>query len=196
MADTSKYDGQKTGKFVGLHSALIKVTGVAAGTTPTRSGDWLILPEEENYKCKRIIDPGTRRIRTGTDVPDPVYTALEYASMFNQRDADTFELDLSYIGAECLLLTMGHYFRKLTSPLRQWLAVYGVVGMHSGDVGSDDGRIGFTFTGQPNGQDIILGTGGIAYPTGIATFPTPPSAITIPTYTGRVGIYKITDLAA
>jgi hypothetical protein len=198
MPDSSKYDGTKTGRFVGLYSAICKIDHVNDGGTPAINGSWTVLPEEENFKCKRLTDSYERTLRSGTKVPEETLTGFEYASSFNQRDDDTFEFDASYAGSDCVLLVQGHYFKKLGTPLTQFLAIFGTVKLHNADVTSEDGHIGFTFVGKPNAQAVTLtGTpadGKITYPD-VTGFTVPTADLTIPAYTGSVGVYKISDEA-
>ena len=197
MADTSLYDALKTGRNVGNDTALCKCTGVNSGGTVAISGDWVLLPEEQKFKTKRVPDSTDFNIRTGSKRTEKIYVGYNYESIFNQRDAATLELDLTYVGADCVLLTKGHYFRKLASPKQQWIAIFGTVVMFDADVESETGFVPFMFQGLPNKQAVqLVGTpasGKIAYPS-VTGFTAPTADITIPVYTGLAGIYKISDI--
>lgn len=197
MADVTLNDPLKIGKFVGKDVALIKLTGVNTGATVTRSGDWSLMPDLEPGKGKRVTDPFEVKNRTGGfSVKLKTIIGYEYSAAILQRDAASYEMDLTYAGYESVLLCKGHYFRRLASPKQGWLAIFGMVVPHDADVADEDGKIPFMFAGIPNAQAIVLGAAGIAYPTGagVAGWTSPGSDITIPVYNGSVGIYKIVDL--
>lgn len=199
MPDGTLYSALKTGRNVAIDTAICKIVGVNDTNTIAISGTWSVFPEEENFKTKRILDGADRKIRTGTIVQEKVIVGYNYMSTFNQRDAATLDLDLTYAGSECLLLVRSHYFRKLGTPAQQWIAIFGTVAFHDGDVTSEDGKSSFLFTGLPNTKAIeIVPTAGAA--SGKITAPTitgytqPASTITIPAYAPPAGIYKITDI--
>lgn len=197
MADATKYDLLKTGLWLQSGAAICLVTGVNNGGTVAKSGDWAGLPaENEEVKFGRVRGENNWTDREGVEHPEDYIKGFSYKSMFQQRDADTFDFDLTYVGKECVLFTPLHYFKKLALPKKQYLAMFGTVRLQAGDVAGKDGLIPFEFMGLTNKQAIVLkvtaSSGEIAYPT-ITGLQIPTGTITIPAYTGAAGIYKIVD---
>ncbi len=172
------YNTDFIGQFVGLFAWICKVTGVTPGGTPTISGTWEQLPEEELWKIKRMVQKWERSTKTGNKPNKSKIVGFQYSSTFNQRDADTFELDAQYANSPCLLLFDGHFFEELDTPERQHILVFGSPLLHDSDVDSENGKVPFLFNAELNPVDVTVGTGGIAAPT--ATGYTAPTAITIP----------------
>lgn len=197
MPDTTKYDILKTGLHLQSGAAICLVSNVNNGGTIAISGTWTGLPaENEEVKFGRIRMENNWTDRAGVEHPDDLYKGFVYKSMFQQRDADTFDFDLTYVGKECVLFTPMHYFQKLASPKKQYLAIFGTVRLNGSESAGKDGTVPFEFWGQTNNQAIVMkvtgSTGELSYPS-ITGLQIPTGTITIPVYTGRAGIYKIID---
>jgi hypothetical protein len=200
MPDTSSRDVLKIGDFVGEWSFICKVSNVNNGGTIAISGTWAGLPDEQNFSFERVMS--NKQVMNKTGGPSAITTRIigfKVTSMFNQRDADAFEFDATYAGAECIFLSKLHYFGNLASPKLQWLAVFGTVEMHAAAIKSEDGYIPFTFIGMTNAQAIDIvktadaASGKVTAPV-LTGFTQPSATITIPAHAGKVGIYKISDL--
>lgn len=193
MADTSKRDAKTIGSFAKPDIALIKVTGVNTGTTIAKSGDWILLPEAETGKIKRIVDRSDIVNRTGGPITKrETLIGMEFTVNLLQSDADTIELDKTYAGSDCVLLIKGHYFSRMTSPKQQWLAIFGSVSLSDADFDEKERKVQFMFYGISNTQAVTIGTGGIAFPS-LTGFVAPTADITIPVHDGLNGIYKFAD---
>lgn len=176
------YNTEMVGQFVGLFAWIAKVLGVTPGGTPTGTGtagamEWEQLPEEELWKIKRLIETQERTTKTGNKPKKTKLIGLQYESMFNQRDIDTFELDAQYANSPCLLLFDGHFFADLATPERQHGLVFGSPLLHSADIESKEGKVPFVFNAEYNPVAVTVGSGGLSVPS--ATGYTAPSAITI-----------------
>lgn len=198
MAMTSasmKRDLLKAGRFAGLAAYLVKITGVNNGGTVALDGEWAGLPSMKAYTYQRRSDSYDLGEQTGDTETIKKRLGLDVKTTFNQRDADTYELDQSYDGAECLLLLAGHRFTRMATPKYQWIASFGTVVPHDAEISSETGEVPFYFKGKINAQQIVIGAavGAVAFPD-LATLTAPeliPSAdITI--VSG--GCYKFVDL--
>lgn len=195
MAYAAKRDLLKAGKFAGLAAYLTKVSNVQNGGTVAISGDWIGLPSMKAYTYKRKMDSYEIEEQTGTKTIRKTLLGLDVKTVFNQRDAVTYELDQSYVGAECLLLLAVHRFGLLATKAQQWLAVFGEVVAHEDEINSADGAIPFMFSGLKNAQAITLGTAQlIAYPSDsglVAPLGIPNGTMTL----AADGCYKLVDIA-
>lgn len=197
MADATKYDLLKTGLYLQSGAAICIVTGVNNGGTVAKSGDWAGLPaEDEEVKFGRVRGENNWTDREGVEHPEDYIKGFIYKSMFQQRDADSFDFDLTYVGKECVLFTPLHYLRKLASPKRQYLAVFGTVRLMGGEIAGKDGKIPFEFMGLTNKQAVTLtatpASGKVDFPS-IAGLSVPSADLTIPAFTGAAGVYVIAD---
>lgn len=195
MAYAAKRDLLKAGKFVGIAAYLTKVSNVQNGGTIAISGDWIGLPSMKAYTTKRKMDSYEIEEQTGTKTTRKTLLGYDLKTIFNQRDAATYELDAGYVGAECLLLVAGHRFGLLATKVQQWIAIFGEVVAHEDEVNSADGAVPFLFSGLVNAQEIELGsTADVAYPS--------DSGLTAPLLIPRTNIiivanggYKYIDIA-
>lgn len=199
MADTTKRDILKIGRGTGLNAAICKISNVNNGGTIAISGDWTAFADQMSVKWKRILDKMEVPNRTlALSVDIPLLKGFEVTFEINQRDADTHEFDVTYAGYECLMLVELHYFARLASPRRQWLAVFGTMSAHDSDVNGEDGKIIYTFKGLANAQAVVLtatpASGKITYPS-IAGWTVPSADMTIAAFNApaMTGIYKLED---
>lgn len=200
MADALTRDLLRAGQFVGQAGYLAKILNVNGSGDIALSGDYAGLPSKKSYKTKRVFDTYEIEEENGGKEKRKKLIGYDVKTMFNQRDAATYEFDMGYVGFDCVLLLAGHIYSLLAAPVRGWLAVFGKVVEHEDEIDSKTGEIPFTFEGKPNNRAIefITGTtpttGKILYPaiTGItAPAGIPNGNITILANT----IYKVIDIA-
>jgi hypothetical protein len=196
VAYAAKRDLLKAGKFTGLAAYLTKVLNVNNGGTIAISGDWIGLPSMKAYTYQRRSDTYDIIEQTGAKTTIKKLLGLDVKTTFNQRDAATYELDQSYVGAESLLLLAGHRFTRMAAPInRTWLAVFGEVIAHDAEINSDNGEVPFMFSGLINAQAIEIGAAGdVAFPSdaGLAAPELLPNANIIIAANGG---YKFSDVA-
>jgi hypothetical protein len=201
MADTLTRDLLKAGQFVGQAGYIAKILNVNGSGDIALSGDYKGLPSKKAYTTKRVFETYEIVEENGSKEKLKSLIGYDVKSTFNQRDADTYEFDSQWIGADCLLLLAGHYYNRMTAPKKRgWLAVFGKVVEHEEEINSNNGEVPFLFEGKPNNRaiELITGTtpttGKILYPN-IAGIAAPAGIPNGPITILAGGIYKIIDIA-
>ena len=162
----------KIGIFAGSVAAFQPITWTSG--TPAASGTAYRLPDYTDWTAKKnkvqIDFMGAAGYRTGTV---GMLVGVDWDTKFNQRDKVSAELDETLNNMQGVLMVQG---AKLVNGKKQWLFIYGQPVINDGAVNSKDGISDFKVLGIYNDYPIVMGAGGVAYPTGLSASPTTASA--------------------